>query len=1027
MGGDLFLSTTTINVGIDRRRRRPVPGIPKYPVSVHPGIVDKPDEPTRRRLGKGWMPFELSETEIAEAVREGWPLAPQYRGGHRKTGNFICASFLAADVDAGMTLEEAKDHPFVQHHAALIHTTVSHTADHHRFRIIFLLEVSVLDAPDWADAQLGLGLELGSDLSVSDGARMFFGARSAIVFHIGRTMPAQIVAGLLARGRDARASRKPGGGVLPVVSVCQIAGPELVKVAGGEMVRLDELSVGMRVHCPHHSDTDPSAFTLASRTGQIGLHCSACKVTFWSSDGQDGYDFGAFDRLFEERRADQEEIDPEAIGLDRFFPPAPRCERYQQHFLPPIAYAPGITLVKSPKGSGKTEALRIMVQAILAGRFRADIARGDRPKSILLIGHRQSLLWELANKLGLRCYLDSDEAVTGSVRTLAVTLDSLPKYNESGGELAASKRRAFDFVIMDESEQVSAHLFGETIKKGRGLERCFDALNFEIANAKAVIALDADLGLVTTHALRTMRPQDWESRCRIVYNAPIIPVNKRVMKLYKNRPFLERQVIEAIKRGERCFITSNSKRFIDTLHRMIVNECGDGIVMRVITSDNSRDEAIVRFLANIKTEILKVQVVLGTPSIGTGIDITFPDGECRIDRVFGFFYPFVNTHTDIDQQLARVRNPGAIDVWISPAIFNFTCHPEIIKDDLARAYIVKRAVSGRREDGMVEYNHDDPLLMICAHVTALQRASKNRLVELFCALREANGWAIEWVSEKSPAGPYNVAKEMLEAERLEALLAAPTIGDADYMDLDMKVSQGAALTGEERVAYERNHFERIVGVPLDVTLVEMNADGKLLDRVANFARIISIWSRDYSGGLVDTLLEPTERPKGRLQGTKPELLIAVLMRAAGMTTVDGLGTAGLVSVDTLSRFTTICRDNRTVIEEVLGEPFRGDFQQKPVRQLNLFLKRVGLTLDVASTMKTAGRKIRSYAVPADLLETMKWLAQSYLTVEARREAAKEEARIAGKRRPKPAQTEQQDTSPTDDKEGLLSSSILGTR
>jgi hypothetical protein len=34
---------------------------------------------------------------------------------------------LVADLDAGITLEEAKSHPFILHHAALIHTTVSHT------------------------------------------------------------------------------------------------------------------------------------------------------------------------------------------------------------------------------------------------------------------------------------------------------------------------------------------------------------------------------------------------------------------------------------------------------------------------------------------------------------------------------------------------------------------------------------------------------------------------------------------------------------------------------------------------------------------------------------------------------------------------------------------------------------------------------------------------------------------------------------------------------------------------------------
>ena len=104
----------------------------------------------------------------------------------------------------------------------------------------------------------------------------------------------------------------------------RIAGPDLVKVAGGDLLRVDELGVGVPVHCPHHEDTDPSAFTVRSRAGQIGIHCSACKVTFWSGRELDDYDFGAFDRLFQELRAGQERPDSDAAGLDRFFPPAPR-------------------------------------------------------------------------------------------------------------------------------------------------------------------------------------------------------------------------------------------------------------------------------------------------------------------------------------------------------------------------------------------------------------------------------------------------------------------------------------------------------------------------------------------------------------------------------------------------------------------------------------------------------------------------------------------------------------------------------
>jgi hypothetical protein len=813
--------------------------------------------------------------------------------------------------------------------------------------------------------------------------------------------------------------------------VRRIAGPELVKVAGGQAVRMDEIGTGVRVHCPHHDDADPSAFTLRSRTGQIGIHCSACKVTFWSTDGQDGYDFGAFDRLFEARHAGEQEVDTEAPGLERFFPPAPRFERHQTRYLPTIVYEPGITLVKSPKGSGKTEALRSMCDQIKAGRFRGDIQRRDRPRSILLIGHRQSLIREAAAKLGLRCYLDADDE-TGPIRTLAVCLDSLPKYNESsftqiGGRAPICRRGApFDLVIIDESEQVLGHLLSETIARRRGIERCFDALMHEVANAKAVIALDADLGLVTTHALRTMRTQDWHSRCRIVYNAPVMPAQKRVMRLHKDKKFLARQVIEAVKRGERCFIVSNSKKFIDTALRMILTECGDGIVMRVITRDNSRDEATLRFLADIKTEILKVQVVLGSPSIGTGIDITFPDGECRVDRVFGFFYPFVNTHTDIDQQLARVRNPGAIDIWINPATYNYTCNVDVIKDDLGRAYSVKRAVTGRRDDGMVEYNRDDPLLMICAHVTALQRASKNRLVELFCALREANGWAVEWVTETAPTGPYEPARKMLEAERKGMLLNAETLSDIDYMELDEKVSNGASVTAEERISHEKSHFERTVGVSLGPDLIEMNMDGRLLDRIARFAEIVTILSKDDQRDLIDVLLLPTTQPNGRLQQTEPEVLLALLMRVAGLTTVGGFNGNHVVCVDALSPFVTVCRKNQTVVEEVLGEPLRADLELKPVRQLNLFLRRIGLKFNPVKTQKVAGRKIRYYRVPADLLATMTRLSRSYLEVAARTEDEKERARLEGRKRRRVIEkaAESGSSAPIADV-GLLSASILG--
>jgi hypothetical protein len=488
----------------------------KFAVSINAGIFDKPDASNRRNHGKGWNPFELTAPEVGETIRLGLPISAQFLNGHRTTGNFKCVGVLAADVDDGMTLQEAQDHAFVRLHAGFIHTTASHTEARHHFRIVFLLDEPIVTARDWDDALLGLALLLGSDRSATDAARLFYGNSRAEIFRIGKTMASDVVANLIASGRDARASRLPlDSGPWPVDSVRRIAGPELVKVAGGGQVRMDELAVGTPVHCLHHADDDPSAFVLRSRSGQLGIHCSACRVTFWSSAEGGDYDFKAFERLCEAKQAGAVHPDIEPEGLDRFFPPEPAIIRHRQTFLPSFPYLPGITMVKSDKDTGKTEALKALLADIRAGRY-LPIERKDRVNSVLLIGHRQSLIREAAAKLGLRCYLDADDT-DGGMRTLAVCLDSLPKYNESHN---GRRPKPHDLVIIDESEQVLAHLLSDTIEKRFGIERCFDALMYEVANAKAVTALDADLGLVTAHALQAMRPQDWLSRCRIILNEP---------------------------------------------------------------------------------------------------------------------------------------------------------------------------------------------------------------------------------------------------------------------------------------------------------------------------------------------------------------------------------------------------------------------------------------------------------------------------------------------------------------------------
>jgi hypothetical protein len=747
--------------------------------------------------------------------------------------------------------------------------------------------------------------------------------------------------------------------------------------------------VGTSVHCPYHDDRKASAFVVPSWTrGGVGIHCRACSVTYWC-DEVDDYDFDAFDKMVERRLENPLNADEPREGLEAFFPPDPECVISSERFLPPIVYKPGITLVKSPKGTGKTTVLKQLLSDIEQGLYPHGLPKKERPKSILLIGHRRALLREAAGKLGLPYYLDLTGTLTRNPSSLAVCLDSLPNFTESYVYGTDGKRPlfrqdpAYDMVIVDESEQVLSHLIGGTItKKPGGVERCYDALDFQIRNAKAVIALDADLGMLTTHALRYFRPQDWQSRTRIFYNKPTEATEERSLELFDSETALREELLAAIERGERCFVTCNSKRTVNVLKEVIEQRLGQGIKMRVITSDNSRDPSEIEFVKNICDEFLKIQVLICSPSLGTGIDITFrdpdqkePSGLCKVDNVFGFFHAKVNTHTDMDQQLSRVRNPGAIKVWISPAQFHYTSNFDVIRDDLARARAVPRAVKGYSDDGLTDYEPNHPLLMIYTHVTAAQRASKNRLVTLFSDLRTSQGYRIIRNQTHMKNEDRKEAERKIWNDHATGLFQSPVLDDHDYLDLSIRQADGEPLSLRDRLAYERNTLQRALGVELTYDMIKLNYDGALLDRVEVLSQVLGQWADLRS--LADLVLSSQELPLARLPKLALQSLLVLIMTKAGIADDSGPVRGQIISSGDLAEFALLCDRNRTILETVLAGAIRADVKSNPVRQLNQFLKLAGLRMDEVQRRKHRGRSVRLYGFDQDQFDIMLQLAMAY--------------------------------------------------
>jgi hypothetical protein len=113
--------------------------------------------------------------------------------------------------------------------------------------------------------------------------------------------------------------------------------------------------------------------------------------------------------------------------------------------------------------------------------------------SVLLIGHRISLIRQSCQRLGLDCYLDFEGGIQSE--RLGICLDSLKRLRGRG-----AGPKPFRTVIIDESEQVLSHFFSDTIDAATREAIFVDFMSL-LQRADRVVALDADLGWLTFETL----------------------------------------------------------------------------------------------------------------------------------------------------------------------------------------------------------------------------------------------------------------------------------------------------------------------------------------------------------------------------------------------------------------------------------------------------------------------------------------------------------------------------------------------
>lgn len=914
-----------------------------FKLSINPFVIDKPSRNDSINQALDWRSVQLDIDNIIKEVQKGRAFSAQFKGGHRKSSNFICSDVIAVDIDRGMLIDDALTNPYISSNASFLYSTPSHRENEHRFRIVFLLDTTITSSEDWKNALRGAGRKLGGDPSIKDAARQFYGSKKGMFHRFGNILGDLEVQHLVNLGEElkkgqnnrqlgARGSIRGNSSILNLVDL---------KISDGRILPIQEIKPSTSVFCPVHLDKNSSAFTVKSKNGAIGVHCSSCSTTYWHKE-PNRYDFNALDKWVE---GIKEIDDPLSVSnrLESPFPKAIQIEKFSSQFLPPIKYRNGITCVKSPKGSGKTQALVSLVNTV---RSNSDISKRkfpDKPRSVLLIGHRQTLLREAAAKLSLTCYLD-DKNFTDFY---AVCLDSLPSRFEHS-------KKIYDVILIDESEQVLQHLLSDTVAKGVGIERCWNVLSFMLRKAKSVIALDADLSLMTVHALRFLRPNDWDDNFSLVYNKPENSAEQsKSFDLYDDRSHLVDELVNSVNLGKRCFVTANSKKFIQSLNEAIREKSQRELKILEVTSDNSSDDDIVNFVRNIKSEILKYDVVLASPSLGTGIDISFPEQEQKIDEVFGYFEALINTHLDIDQQIARVRNPKSIKIWISSRRERFETNFDVVLNDVASAYAVKGAMKGYDDDGNLIFDKTDPLLQIYTHIICSQRASHLDIQQNFLELKVSQGWTIN--SQKKDVSQSNLGQSAYASgkqnriqKRISNILLSRDLSEAEATELLIKRHNNEFLSLQERYSLEKSILEKSFKTKITADLISRNEDNKLIERVVLFKHIENNLRLPHGDNIfdyfVDEFIDNKKPKKWGLKTGKPHTL-SLMFKSVGFLSKNGFDKNIKIEQSHLKNMTKFLSYNKIAIEEAFGFGLRGDFKSNPVRQLNVFLGLIGLSME----------------------------------------------------------------------------------
>ena len=484
----------------------------------------------------------------------------------------------------------------------------------------------------------------------------------------------------------------------------------------------------------------------------------------------------------------------------------------------------GLVVLWSDMGTGKTELLRQW--------------RDEHPDSRFLNnGHRVNLLKNLAERLETEMYSALGSGALAKAKALSITIDSLYKLETSSNK--------YGCVFIDEACQYLVHLLhSKTCKEHRA--EILEVLEYIVYNAQLVVLADAHMDDITVDFFRAMRPGQ---------EVPFIIKNEfknggRQVYWYEGNDStcLVSQLCSYLMVGKKVMVVSDSKRFVKNLERRLnitivdEKENNDEHRLRVwaIHSENSGSDENTAFIKDITNTVKTIDVLLASPSLGTGVDICGGQGEYHFDAVFGVFHAVSQTATECAQMMYRYRPNVPFHIWVAPRPpFGYKeCNSAKIKEHLLltnefAAFLIRiDRATGRR--GVEK----DWALDAYVKIEAARHQSINNLrTDLRLLLQEMNNEIISFGndSDKKEQTRLLEAAKALDKEYYQGVANANNISATKYRSL----SSRDYLKPEQILECEKFRIKDSYGMPVTEELVEKDNGGRLIQEIASLEAILA--------------------------------------------------------------------------------------------------------------------------------------------------------------------------------------------